>query len=232
MRRVTVSGQLGELCRGRGDGLQTFLQRGGARWLIFIAGVATLGNFAYGLGLGGARSLVMGLMVGVKLPLVIFLTLAVNALLNSLLAGALGTGLGGRQTLRLLVLPFGLMGTILLGLAPVAWFLAWHAPAADGDDYKIWYPAFLLLHTAGIALAGILAHRQILPQVRALAVTRARGTLVFFVWLAGNLFVGAQLTWLFRPYFGSPGLPVQFLRDHPLEGNFYEAVLHSLRAIF
>ncbi|MDR1191770.1 MAG: hypothetical protein LBK60_08955 [Verrucomicrobiales bacterium] len=229
---MTVSGQLGELCHGRGDGLRDFLQRGGNRWLALTVGVATLGSFAYGLGMGGARSLTMGWMVGVKLPLVIFLTLMVNAVLNGLLAGALGSGLGFRQTLRLLVLPFGLMGTILLGLAPVAWFIAWHAPAAAGDDYKIWHPAFLLMHTFCVALAGIWAHRQILPLARTLTVTPARGTLVFLAWLAGNLFVGAQLTWIFRPYFCSPGLPVQFLRDHPLEGNFYETVLHSIKALF
>jgi hypothetical protein len=182
--------------------------------------------------MGGARSFEMGLMVGVKLPLVVFLTLAVNALLNGLLAGALGTGLGFRQTLRLLLLPFGLMGFILLGLAPVMWFIAWHAPAANGADYKVWHPAFLLTHTFCIALAGILAHKQILPLAREQARTPALGTLVFFIWLAGNLFVGAQLTWVFRPYFGSPGLPVQFLRDHPLEGNFYETLLHSITALF
>jgi hypothetical protein len=32
-----------------------------------------------------------------------------------------------------------------------------------------------------------------------------------------------------RPFVGSPGLVVQFLRDDPMRGNFYEAVWRALR---
>ncbi len=43
---------------------------------------------------------------------------------------------------------------------------------------------------------------------------------------------GGQLAWNLRPFIGSPGLPVQFLRDEPLKGSFYEAVFYSLRCLF
>ena len=55
---------------------------------------------------------------------------------------------------------------------------------------------------------------------------------VLFSWLAGNLFLGAQLAWNLRPFIGSPRLTVQFLRDDPLRGNFYEAVWRAIRHLF
>jgi hypothetical protein len=53
-----------------------------------------------------------------------------------------------------------------------------------------------------------------------------------FSWLAGNLFLGAQLAWNLRPFIGSPTLAVQFFRDDPLRGNFYEAVWRACRHLF
>jgi hypothetical protein len=54
---------------------------------------------------------------------------------------------------------------------------------------------------------------------------------VLLVWLAGNLFLGSQLSWILRPFIGSPNLPVEFFRATALHGNFYENVFQSLRQI-
>lgn len=57
---------------------------------------------------------------------------------------------------------------------------------------------------------------------------RQRGSVrTFFAWLAGNLFVGAQMTWILRPFFGAPTLEIQFLRPNPLDGSFYETVFRA-----
>ena len=58
--------------------------------------------------------------------------------------------------------------------------------------------------------------------------SRAIATRVMLSWLAGNLLLGAQLAWVLRPFIGSPHIPVQFLRDDPLRGNFYEAVYRAV----
>ncbi len=63
------------------------------------------------------------------------------------------------------------------------------------------------------------------------ATTPTHGTHTFFVWLVGNLFVGAQISWIMRPFFGSPGLKVQFLRDNPMAGNFYETVWRTIHLL-
>jgi len=51
---------------------------------------------------------------------------------------------------------------------------------------------------------------------------------VLFAWLASNLFLGSQLCWILRPFIGSPGLPVEFLRPNAFQGNFYETVFRAL----
>ncbi len=55
--------------------------------------------------------------------------------------------------------------------------------------------------------------------------------ILFWAWLIGNLFVGAQISWILRPYFVSPGLKVEFLRVDPFDGNFYEAVFRAIRNV-
>jgi len=60
----------------------------------------------------------------------------------------------------------------------------------------------------------------------------AVGRRVLFAWLLGNFLLGSQLSWILRPFIGSPGLPVEFLRENALKGNFYETVLGALRNLF
>jgi len=55
---------------------------------------------------------------------------------------------------------------------------------------------------------------------------------VLLAWLVGNLFLGSQLSWMLRPFIGSPGLRVEFLRSDAFSGNFYEAVFRSSLHLF
>jgi hypothetical protein len=40
------------------------------------------------------------------------------------------------------------------------------------------------------------------------------------------------LSWILRPFIGSPDLPLQFLRPDALHGNFYENVFHTFTGLF
>ena len=84
----------------------------------------------------------------------------------------------------------------------------------------------------GPAFAGVVANRRLLDLLRRMSGREATARAVLFSWLAGNLFLGAQLAWNLRPFIGSPRLTVQFLRDDPLRGNFYEAVWRAIRHLF
>ena len=87
-----------------------------------------------------------------------------------------------------------------------------------------------LVHVSFIALAGIIANIRLYYLLqKKLSLRIAQG--VLFAWLAGNMFLGCQISWILRPFIGSPQLQIQFLRDKPLEGNFYIDVYTKIIAL-
>ena len=53
---------------------------------------------------------------------------------------------------------------------------------------------------------------------------------VLRVWLVAFALVGAQMSWVLRPFIGWPGMEFTWFR--PRESSFFEAVLKSLRMLF
>jgi hypothetical protein len=49
---------------------------------------------------------------------------------------------------------------------------------------------------------------------------------VFRVWVLVFALVGAQMSWMLRPFIGAPGTPVTFFRAR--EGNFFQAVAEKM----
>lgn len=196
-----------------------------------VAAVAAAGLACYGFTIGYWRAPLMGAYVAVKFPLLVALTLGCNGLLNGLLGILLGTGLGFRQSLLALLSAFAIAALILGSLAPVTFFLAWNAPAADAPGANAAHSAYLLTHTVLIGIAGITANIHLHRLLAAKAPSRTAATVTLLAWLAGNGFLGAQFSWILRPFFGSPALEVQFLRPdamNPANGNFYQTVWNSL----
>ena len=217
------------LCRGDSAGIAPWLDEKRFAPLFVCAVTIVLGCGLYGGVVGWWRAPEQALFTAVKMPLLIFLTCGGNAVLNGLLAQVLGTGLGFRQTSIAILMSFTIAALILAALSPVAWFILLNTPplasAARGTGHSI----TLLSDVLFIAYAGVVANRRLLGLLTAVCSSPAAARRVFWSWLAGNLFLGAQLSWVLRPFIGSPGLPVQFLRDDPLHGNFYTAVFHALR---
>lgn len=60
--------------------------------------------------------------------------------------------------------------------------------------------------------------------------TNIRAKRVIQTWTCVFALVGAQMSWVLRPFIGNPELPFQFLR--PRESNFFEAVLRTLSNLF
>ena len=199
------------------------------RFCLFLI---TLGCGAYGFTVGLRNGYEMGAYVAVKLPLILLITLLLNGLLNGLLGLVLGSGIGIRKSLHFLLVGLAIMALILGALSPVSFFATLNTPSTgDGSSQYAWHGASLLMHTLLIAFAGIIAHARLLQHIRDFAGTSRAGTIAFFAWLAGNLFVGAQVAWNLRPYFVSPGLKVEFLRPDPFNGNFYEAIWVAIKNI-
>lgn len=55
---------------------------------------------------------------------------------------------------------------------------------------------------------------------------RSASMTLLYIWILLFGFVGTQLAWTLRPFFGSPGEPFAFFRS--IEGNFYAEVLRTI----
>jgi hypothetical protein len=183
-----------------------------------------LGCGAYGLTIGLWRAPLQGLYVAIKMPALVALTLTVNGLINGMLAVLLHSGLSFRQTLQAQLMSFAIFGLIVGSLSPIVMAMVLDAPPADSPEASGWYAGFLLTHTFIIAFAGIVANHKLLQLLQNFSGSCRAGWTTLTAWLAGNLFVGAQLSYNLRPFFGNPDLPVQFLRPNPFDGSFYESV--------
>jgi hypothetical protein len=212
------------LCQGRVEYLREWLEQPTEARLAACAVAILMGGAAYGFTLGLWRAPLMGGYVALKLPMLITLTLLTNGLINSLFAQVLGSGLSFRQTLMSLLMSFATFALIAGGLSPIAMAVVLTAPGPAESEGATTYRSLLLGQVIIIVYAGITAHRRFLPILRAISTTPSAASLVFIAWLAGNLLVGAQLSWNLRPFFGQPDSPVQFLRADWNHSSFYESV--------
>jgi hypothetical protein len=219
------------LCQGSPGKLSAWLERPTAARLAACLTAIVLGCGAYGFTLGLWRAPLMGTFVAVKLPLLIFLTLLTNGLLNGMLAQLLGSGLGFRQTMLAMLMSFACFSLITGALSPVALMMVLDTPRPGEPGAQAAYRTILLVHVAIIAFAGVTAHRRFFPVLAAASASRAAGLRVFLAWLAGNLFVGAQLSWNLRPFFGQPARDVSFLRPDWNRSSFYESVFYNFKAL-
>ena len=170
----------------------------------------------------------MGGYVAVKVPLLIFLTLLTNGLLNGMLAQVFGSGLGFRQTMLAMLMSFACFSLITGALSPLALLLVAQAPQPGEAGAVAAYRNILLLHVGIISFAGVTAHRRFYPVLGAASLQPGAAPRVFAAWLAGNLFVGAQWSWNLRPFFGEPAKPVEFVRPDWNRSTFYEALWEKL----
>jgi hypothetical protein len=182
------------------------------------------GGGAYGAAMGIWRDPLLAAYVAIKLPLLLVLTALTNAVLNGLWARRLGLDLTFGQSLRAVILAFGVAGIVLGSFAPVVLLFDLTLPGPESVEARVGHDVLGLSHVLLIALAGVAAVRrqqrwiaEAFPDVR-------RDGRVVHAWLVVNLIVGAQLSWNLRPWFGTPGMQVEFLREDALSGTFYESV--------
>jgi len=231
--------ELGTLLSGEAGALADWAGQFDSRRFAFQVAVIMAGAGLYGAAMGWWRDPMQALFAGIKLPLIMLLTAAGNGLLNSMLAPLLGLRLPFRQSFLAILTSFAIAAVILGAMSPLAAFVIWNAPPllldanrwADANN-SVTHAGVLLLLVATIAFAGIAANLRLLQLLRHLAGQRAAAWRVLLAWLVGNLFLGSQLSWILRPFIGSPGLRVEFLRADAFQGNFYEAVFNSAVRLF
>jgi hypothetical protein len=229
----THPAEIATLLRGETETIAAWSECWSAQRFALHVAVIVLGAGLYGAAMGWWRDPQQALFVAIKFPLIILLTTAGNALLNAMLAPLLGLNIPFRQSFSAILMSFTVAAAILGAFSPIIAFMVWNAP--DMASKSLSGPAYnfiLLTHVSVIALAGFTGNARLFQLLARLGGSKAMAFRVLCAWLAGNLFLGSQLSWILRPFIGSPTLPVEFLRQAAFHGNFFEAVSHSLQQIF
>lgn len=194
----------------------------------------------YGAVLGFSQSWAQALAAALKLPLLFLLTLAICLpalhVCNLLFGGALSA----RQTLALGLVAITFTAIFTLAFTPITLFFLVTAQS---------YHFFVLLNVAILALTGAIGLHFVVAGARRLnalaAMDRTRleqsrvaessqaapqprlvNVGILPLWLALYGFVGAQLGWTLRPFFGLPDAP--FVLFRPLEGSFAMSIIDML----
>lgn len=225
---------IGILLRGQPEVLSEWIENWTVKRLLFCVAVIFAGAGLYGGAMGWWRAPQQGLIVAIKFPLIILLTTLGNALLNGMLAPLLGLNIGLRQSLLAILMSFTIAAAILGSFSPLTAFVVWNAPPlSDNAQFSDRTYRFIqVMHFCLIAFAGTAANVRLVQLLRQLSGKAAVARRVLFAWLAGNLFLGSQLCWIFRPFIGKPDLAVAFFRPHPLQGNFYQTLFYAIRRVF
>ncbi len=221
----TWESALRQLCQAQPEKLAAWLQDDQRKLWISI-GFLCIGGALYGGALGLWRAPLQGLYVAIKFPLLLALTALGNALINGMLAQLLGAPISFRQSLLAVLMSFALLAVILAAFAPLCGFLLYNLPPLGSTQQAFGYSLYLLTNTLLIAFAGITANLYLYRLLKHLCQSVKQARQILLTWLGVNLFLGAQLSWNLRPFFGSPELPVHFLRDNPFAGSFFEALFN------
>jgi hypothetical protein len=223
--------QIGVLLRGEPEKIQSSMAHTTGAQAAFYVLIIILGAGLYGGAVGSWRSPIQGAFTAVKFPLILLLTTFGNAMLNAMLAPLLGLNLRFRQTLLAVLMSFTIAAAILGSFGPLVWYFTWNMPRLEqGATGAITvHSIHLLTQVLLIAFAGIVANLRLVQLLRRLSGSAVIARRILLAWLAGNLLLGSQLSWLLRPFVGSPGLPVEFLRKEAFHGNFFEAVLRAAK---
>jgi hypothetical protein len=210
--------------------------------MLVTSGVALA---AYGAIMGISSGPLYALSSAVKLPLLFLLTLAICLPTLYLFNLFYGGRLSARQVLALALAAITVTAGLTLAFAPVAVFFL--ITARDYTFYKLLNVAILgLTGVAGLSflVSGMRGMNALdlppQPRLESAAQPQPEGSArpqpgaaprpvsmpLLQIWLLLFGFVGTQLGWTLRPFFGAPGLPFELFRS--LEGNFY---LHLIQLL-
>ena len=216
------------LCRGDPEVLYGWLEKdmSGKIWVCVFWTI--LGSSVYGSTIGIWRAPLQAAYVAIKFPLLILLATTGNALINGMLAQLYGARISFRQSYLSVLMSFTTASILLLSLSPLSYFLVYscHPMGSEGAEYS--HRIIILFDVVVIAFAGIISNINLYRLLDHITGSGNKAKQIIFSWLAVNLLLGGQLSWIMRPFIGTPKIPVEFMRDNALDGNFFESVIESI----
>jgi hypothetical protein len=194
----------------------------GWRWWWYFAIVVGFAPI-YGAVMGtyrfvAAERLLQVLYSGVKLPILLLVTLALCMPGFFVLNTLLGLRRDFPEACRAILAGQAVMSVALASLAPLT---------------RVWYfsteshRAALIFNMAMLAVAALAGQATIIRHYGPLIRGNRRHIPMLAGWALTYAFVGIQMGWTFRPFIGSPGLAVTFFRQEPFT-NAYVVVFGIL----
>ncbi|MCY7392832.1 MAG: hypothetical protein LH647_15505, partial [Leptolyngbyaceae cyanobacterium CAN_BIN12] len=172
----------------------------------------------YGAIIGMFHSPLQALASAIKLPALYLITLLVCLPTLYIFNALFGSKKTIAQHFTYLLAAVCVIAVLLCAFAPVTLFFL-----ITVNDYSF----FLLMNVIIFSLTGILGISFLYQVMKPIADgdgAKVRTSILRF-WLCLYGFVGTQLGWTLRPFFGSPG---QFELFRPREGSFFSGVWTAL----
>jgi len=208
---------------------------------------STLALASYGVVLGLSNSVRQAASSAVKLPILFLLTLAICLPTLYFFNLVLGSRLSVRQSLAMVLVAITVTAMLTLAFAPISLFFLITAPN---------YHFFKVLNVAILSLTGFVGLRFLVSGMRRMNDLDAEGRLplvaggpaatalagaargaeppvrmsLLYIWIVLYGFVGTQLGWTLRPFFGDRNTGFALFR--PIQGNFYVNVVDAMFSIF
>jgi hypothetical protein len=195
----------------------SIIGQGGLIVLFVMVYGGVMGSWGLFAPSGGGQWLV-SLYSALKAPLLLLATflLSLPVLFISYTLAGLRSDL--TQVVHHLMETQGVLAIILGGLAPCTLF--WYASVSD-------YQIGVLFNALMFALATLTAPLPMIRHYRRLVSESPRHRHLLRFWLVVYVFIGIQMGWVLRPFIGSPGSEVTFLRWNDLD-NAYVTVAEMI----
>ncbi|MBT30083.1 MAG: hypothetical protein CMO01_10525 [Thalassobius sp.] len=182
-------------------------------------------TFFYGVIMGSYNSLPQALATGLKLWLLIMMTLIICFPSFYIVQLILGSKIKIGQLFIILLAGFVMLSITMLAFAPIVLFFQ-----LSGDNYHF----LQLLHVFVFGFSGVFGMKVVLDALTAIfegkEIYPKIGLIVFKIWVIIFAFVGIQLSWNMRPFVGTKDMPFQLFRTET-RGNFYQTVFSSIGSL-
>ena len=188
--------------------------------------VSSLIFFAlYGAVMGSSHSLWQAISSALKLPMMFLATLFICAPTLYFFNVLFGSNQSIAQNVALILTAITVTAVLLLSFAPITLFFL-----LTTSQYQF----FKLLNVAIFSASGIMG---VIFLAQGMRIVSADGgsqgasgrRYVLRMWMFLYAFVGSQLAWTIRPFFGAPELEFELFPQ--LGGNFYTNIFASLGEI-
>ena len=193
----------------------------------------------------------------VKLPMLFFLTLLITLPSLYVFNALVGSRLSVLSVIRLLVAMLGVMLAVLASLGPIVVFFS---ASTESYSFMVLLNVVVATLAGFLGLAFLLRtlHRLVLSQIEidrhhleaqndnasedtgdekpGIALdpvnygTTEKARSVFRVWVIVFSLVGAQMSWVLRPFIGAPDIPFTWFRARG--SNFFVSVVESIARLF